>query len=142
MLQEISDPTKADRDFQRAVEALHTGQWTPAIHQTPTADEPALQALKHVQHELSTNSNGTLLLKGSQIILPATLEQRVLTLAHEGHQSVVKTKQLLGKSVVPWSRPQGGADSQKLHTMPSLHPREITWTRPDVKAADPTVVWS
>ena len=98
-LQEIKDVTKADRVLQRAVEALHTGQWTPAIHQTPAADKPALQALKRVQRELNTNSDDTLLLKGSQIILPATLEQRVPTLAHEGRQGVVKTKQLLREKV-------------------------------------------
>ena len=98
-LQEIEDATKADRVLQQAIEALHTGQWTPAIHQTPAADKPALQALKRVQRELSTNSDGTLLLKGSQIILPVTLEQRVLTLAHEGHQGVVKSKQLLREKV-------------------------------------------
>ena len=99
LLAEATPKALTLQEIKDAVEALHMGQWTPAIHQTPAADKPDLQALKRVQRELSTNSDGMLLLKGSQIILPATLEQRVLILAHEGHQGVVKAKQLLREKV-------------------------------------------
>ncbi len=41
----------------------------------------------------------TLKHRGSRIVVPSTLEQRVLQLAHESHQGVAKTKSLLREKV-------------------------------------------
>ncbi len=43
--------------------------------------------------------NDNLILRGSRIVVPSCLEQRVLQLAHEGHQGVAKTKSLLREKV-------------------------------------------
>lgn len=40
-----------------------------------------------------------LLLKGSKIIIPKELQKKVITLAHEGHQGIVKTKKLLREHI-------------------------------------------
>ena len=40
-----------------------------------------------------------IILRGTRIIVLASLEHRVLQLAHEGHQGIVKTKTLLRSKV-------------------------------------------
>jgi len=47
--------------------------------------------------------SGSLVLRGSRIIVPAKLRPRILSLAHEGHMGVVATKQRL-RSKVWWPR--------------------------------------
>lgn len=44
------------------------------------------------------SSNDNLILRGSRIVVPSSLEQRV-QLAHEGHQGVAKIKSLLREKV-------------------------------------------
>ena len=39
------------------------------------------------------------ILKGTRIVMPTSLQQRVIDLAHEGHQGIVKTKKLLREKV-------------------------------------------
>jgi len=46
-----------------------------------------------VENELSEIDG--VLLRGSRIVIPVTLREHVLKLAHEGHQGIVKTKQRL-----------------------------------------------
>jgi hypothetical protein len=41
----------------------------------------------------------SLLLRGSRIVIPASLQPTTLQLAHEGHQGIVRTKQLLREKV-------------------------------------------
>ena len=50
-----------------------------------------------VKDELSTK-NG-LVLRGHRLVIPKKLQRNVLHLAHEGHQGIVKTKQLLRQKV-------------------------------------------
>ena len=45
-------------------------------------------------HELSVTNDG-IVLRGSRIVVPSTLQQRVIDIAHAGHQGIVRTKQLL-----------------------------------------------
>ena len=40
-----------------------------------------------------------IVLRGRRIVVPATLQQEVLKLAHSGHQGIVKTKALLREKV-------------------------------------------
>ena len=63
----------------------------------------------HVKNELCTY--GELLLRGSRLVIPQKLRPRVLELAHEGHQGIVKTKYRL-RSKVWW--PKMDADAEKL----------------------------
>ena len=45
------------------------------------------------------NADKSLLLHGTQLVLPASLRQRAIEIVHEGHQGMVKTKKLLGEKV-------------------------------------------
>ena len=69
-----------------------------AVKELLSVDYEALQSFSRVGTQLTVNVDG-LLLKGSQIVIPANLQRQVLELAHEDHQGVNKTKSLLGENV-------------------------------------------
>ena len=52
-----------------------------------------LRQFKHVIGELSVKDG--VVMRGSRIVIPTKLQKRVVEIAHEGHQGLVKTKQLL-----------------------------------------------
>ena len=56
-----------------------------------------LGPLKLVRSELSV-ANGVLL-RGSRIVVSKALQRRVVNVSHEGHQGIVKTKQLIRSAV-------------------------------------------
>ena len=56
-----------------------------------------LRLYKLVRSELSV-ANG-IRLRGSRIVVPKALQRRVVKISHEGHQGIVKTKQLLRSAV-------------------------------------------
>ena len=59
----------------------------------------APKAFELVSHELACI--GQVVLRGTRIVVPRKLRRRVLDLAHEGHQGIVKTKERL-RSKVWW----------------------------------------
>lgn len=58
----------------------------------------ALQPYKHIISVVSVTEDG-ILLRGSRIILPSSLQKRVFHLMHRGHPGMVRTKQLLRSRV-------------------------------------------
>ena len=56
-----------------------------------------LRPYKLVRSELSV-ANG-IPLRGSRIVVPKALQRRVVNISHEGHQGIIKTKQLLPSAV-------------------------------------------
>ena len=52
-----------------------------------------------VRDELIVSDDGILILRGSKLVLPSTLRQKALTIAHEGHQGLLKNKKLLREKV-------------------------------------------
>jgi hypothetical protein len=60
-----------------------------------------LALFSKVRDEITVTND--IVFRGTRIVVPRTLRQRTLTLAHKGHQGIVKTKQLLGEKVwYPW----------------------------------------
>ena len=59
-------------------------------------DQVQLDSLLKVKDELTVNSAANLILRGSRIVIPTALQQRATSLAHEGHQGIVKTKKKFG----------------------------------------------
>ena len=53
----------------------------------------SIQGYRHVFHELTIVDR--MVLRGDRIVVPAKLRQRMVEIAHEGHQGLVQTKQLL-----------------------------------------------
>ncbi|XP_022791503.1 uncharacterized protein K02A2.6-like [Stylophora pistillata] len=116
-----------DYDFvHTAVERSVPCAFTPAEIEKASAEDMELNLIKecvqtgdcsqcnvpahlHVKNELCTYSG--LHLRGSRLVIPRELRPRVLELAHEGHQGIVKTKCRL-RSKVWW--PKMDADAEKL----------------------------
>lgn len=88
-LQEIKDATATDETLQNLARVITTQKW----HEVGK-DVGQYQQIKQ---ELSV-SNGVIL-RGTRIIVPGRLRQRVIMLAHSGHQGIVKTKRFLRDSV-------------------------------------------
>ena len=55
-------------------------------------DRPDLQSFASVSHELSVESD--CLLRGNRMVVPASLQEKVLDLLHDGHPGVVRMKSL------------------------------------------------
>ena len=83
--------------------------------------------------ELTLNEQDGIILRGSRIVLPECLRLKAVQIAHEGHQGLVKTKQLLCEKV--W---YPGIDKQAKQTIdacmlcqangPSSHAEPLTMT--------------
>jgi len=52
-----------------------------------------------VKDELAVSATGNLILRGTCIVIPKSLQEHVVNLAQEGHQGLMKTKSLLREKV-------------------------------------------
>ena len=102
-IREIEEESAADPEISQLQECISTGDWDKAPPQ-----------YKHVRNELS--SLGKLVLRGMRLLIPRKLRERVLDLAHEGHQGLVKTKQRL-RTKVWWA----GIDKQVENRCKTCH---------------------
>ena len=85
------------------MELITTGKWylidnlTTQSH--PNVSIPELKAYRKIKSELALNEHDRIILRGSRIILPERLRLKAIHIDHEGHQGLVKTKQLLPEKV-------------------------------------------
>ena len=99
-LDEIKTATKEDVALNLCMTAMQSQQWSNVLKKAPNSDIASeLQSLHHVKDELTLNATSDLLLRNNRIVIPASLRERTVDIAHEGHQGVVKTKQLLREKV-------------------------------------------
>ena len=85
-LEQMKTATGKDPTMQRLIQAIQTGYIS-------NPDKQELMPYSHVFNELSTVEG--LVLRGSKMVVPESLRNQVVTLAHEGHQGIVRTKQFL-----------------------------------------------
>ena len=88
---EIEKASAIDPEFDELRRCIVTGDWASC----------KLSSYLHVRNELCCY--GQLLLRGTRLIIPKSLREQVLQLAHEGHQGIVKTKNRL-RSKVWWPK--------------------------------------
>ena len=62
-------------------------------------DQVELQLFWKVKGELAVNKDTDIILQRNRVVLPTSLRQRAISIAHEGHQGLVKTKKLLREKV-------------------------------------------
>ena len=84
---EIEEVSAVDGEMTQLRECIQTGKWERCSN----------QAYKTVKDELT--GLGKLVLRGSRIVIPEKLRQKVIGLAHEGHQGIVNTKERLRTKV-------------------------------------------
>ena len=101
-IEEVQLATEQDSTLQVVIKMIQTGKWcdvklyegsTTVIHST------LLQFRTDVREELTVNHSANLILRDSRIVIPSSLQARVVQLAHEGHQGECKTKALIGSKV-------------------------------------------
>ena len=82
---EFCQATESDSLLQRVISHIRLGK---------EMSHPDLSTFKQVYTELSVTGDG-LLMKQKKLVVPFSLRFRVIQLAHEGHQGLVKTRKLL-----------------------------------------------
>ena len=86
-LSEVQKETKNDSTLQKLSQAVETNHWS----------DPEIQRYKNVKDELSVCDG--LIIRGTRLVLPKSLQHQAVELAHTGHQGIVKTKRLLREKV-------------------------------------------
>ncbi|UYV69099.1 K02A2.6-like, partial [Cordylochernes scorpioides] len=86
-LNDIKKQSEADPFFKFLTKIIQTGNWPYQI------DDDELKSLHKFKEELSVYDN--LILKGKRIVIPTDLRRNILDLAHETHQGIARTKQIL-----------------------------------------------
>ena len=86
---EVEEESWVDPEVSQLRQCITTGEWDNAPPQ-----------YKAVRNELSVL--GKLVLRGTRLLIPEKLRDRLVDLAHEGHQGLTKTKQRL-RSKVWWA---------------------------------------
>ena len=85
-IKEIERVSAQDSELQAVRNCLIEGNWDNA----PKSYLPVRNELTFIGH---------VILRGTRIVIPQSLRMRVVSLAHEGHQGVVKTKERLRTKV-------------------------------------------
>jgi transposase InsO family protein len=85
--EEVKLETKLDPLLQKVVTAISLNNWT----------DPTVERYRRFQDELMVCDE--VILRGNRIVLPQSLLNRAIELAHLGHQGIVKTKKLLREKV-------------------------------------------
>ncbi len=84
-IEEIRNETRADSTLQKLINVLHKG-WPSTIRECPET----IRQFWHCRQDI-TETKG-LILKGSQIIIPASMRRDMLDRIHEGHLGMEKCK--------------------------------------------------
>ena len=100
-IEEIEREAENDEEIIKLQKCISTGDWTK--------EGELLSIYRHVKSELTCC--GFLILRGTRIVIPRRLRSKVVDLAHEGHQGIVKTKLRL-RSKVWWPRMDREAENR------------------------------
>ena len=87
-LNEVLIQSEADPIISKVVENIKTGCWK---------NNPELKPYALIKHELTFKKG--MLLRGTMLVIPISLRERILKLAHQYHQGISKTKALLREKV-------------------------------------------
>ncbi|KAL8561708.1 hypothetical protein ACOMHN_025992 [Nucella lapillus] len=96
----VAAETATDQTLQAVIRALLTNDWNHNVN--GSVEAKTFHTLYLCRDQLSLAHDASILLKGRQIVLPETLHLHAVTLAHTGHQDIVKTVGLLRERV--WFR--------------------------------------
>ena len=87
---EIINATSQDATLQEVMRLISNGQWDD-LKPVNGVDPSTLKIFANIRSEL-TSVDGKLVLRGNCIVIPDVLQKRVVELAHEDHQGLVKTR--------------------------------------------------
>ena len=84
-LEEIARETGVDPGLRSFRAALKTDCWNSDI----------VKPFCNIKDEITIDNMNNILLRGTRIIVPVSLQKHIIKLAHQGHQGLCKTKSLL-----------------------------------------------
>ena len=97
----IRRATQDDPTCQKLIELLQNNSWNSLnsnnLH--PEINTAELRAYELLKQELSLTPEADLIIRENRLVIPTKLRQQVISLAHEGHQGLIKTKKLLREKV-------------------------------------------
>ena len=93
-IEDVKQATEDDDMMQRVITLCRNGRW----FQIQKTDVAMLREYYNVRDEL-TVTDDNIILRGKNVVIPASLINQVVALAHEGHQGIVKSKELLRSKV-------------------------------------------
>ena len=101
---EIEKATENDPTMQELIRLISCNSWfllnNPRRHFNLTkVNLTDLKSFRQLKDELSVSPKGNIVLRGHCIIIPKSLHQRAVDLAHQNHFGIVKTKQLLRSKI-------------------------------------------
>ncbi|XP_064470096.1 uncharacterized protein K02A2.6-like [Ornithodoros turicata] len=106
-LELIEEATKNDAILSKLSEVLQT---KPCSNSSWTQE---ISPFKAIANELSATAKGAIL-TGNRLVIPESLQKKVIQLAHRGHMGIRKTKQLLREKV--WFKGIDGAVENAVKT--------------------------
>ena len=83
--QEIETVTQDDATFQAVAEDIVKGSWHHEIKRL-CVDAVEFRLLEKVKDELTVSESGNLILRGTRIVVPKSIQDHVVNLANERHQ--------------------------------------------------------
>ena len=83
---EVRFETPRDPQFQKVMQAVQSGQWRGDISD-----------FTRFKDEISVHDG--LVLRGHRLILPQSLQNQAIEIAHQSHQGIVKTKKLIREKI-------------------------------------------
>ena len=88
-LSEVIEESKKDVIFQEVIEGIKSNSWSPKSSE--------VRPYMKLKNELAFKAG--VLLKEDRLVIPESLRSRILKIAHESHQGMVKTKAMLREKV-------------------------------------------
>ncbi len=99
-LEEVKAATESDAVLQKVIDYMRHGTWyRHKVDPVSNADVQDIKSYHAIRDELTVNDEGNLILRGTRLVIPKALQERIINIAHEGHQGIVKTKALLREKV-------------------------------------------
>ena len=86
--------TKRDENLQKLIQLIRMSRGRDKY----LREQPELNKFRRVLDELSVTEEG-LILRNHRIVIPTSLQEQIVNLAHEGHQGIIRTKQLIREHV-------------------------------------------
>lgn len=88
----VAQETNKDECLQKLKTAIY------ATSNDTLWKQPELKPYAQIKYELAVTSDG-IIIRGNRIVIPKTIQEQVINLAHKGHQGITKTKRLLRDKV-------------------------------------------
>ncbi len=94
----VAETTGRDPTLCAVMDAVQSGRWYN-VAKHPTVDPDTFRTYGRLKDELTVGTTTQVIICGTKLVIPKELQRYVVDVAHEGRQSITKTKSLLQEKV-------------------------------------------